>query len=449
MRCFGTEPTRGKAALAAWKTFAASLCAATLAALSSLAQPAQAAGISTLYSFCELNGCQDGAAPGGGLVADAQGNLFGTTQSGGNINSAGVIYEVVRHPKRGTARYRSLYEFCALPACADGRYPLGRLVIDGAGRLYGTTWSGGDVNSGVAFMLSPRSAGHSKWSYAVLQSFCSGQPTCVAGAVPLSGFTYAGAYAGAPYDGTSPLYGVASRGGKYGNGTVYSLRHHQLDWKFRALYAFCPDLGTCAGGSAPQLAVLDGADNLYGIANGGNQNAGLVFKLTPGSGNAYSESVLHDFCSSPNCADGKFPSDLIVDAGGNLFGTARQGGVTSHLYCGGCGTLFKIASDDTFSVLHAFCARTPRCTDGFAPSGITLTPSGDIYGVTFYGGKTNAGTLFRMAATMHTLFSFCPNGCSAGANPVAAPLQDGAGKLFGVAAGGGESSHGTVYEFTR
>ena len=447
MRSFRTGPACVKAAVAPWKTFAVSACAAALAVF---AQPAEAAGISNLYSFCQLGGCQDGAGPNGGLVADAQGNLFGVAVSGGNVNSAGVIYEIVRHPRRGTARYRSLHEFCASPSCTDGRNPAGRLVIDGAGRLYGTAQGGGDVNSGVAFMLSPPQPGHSKWSYAVLQSFCSGHPTCVAGAMPQSGLTYAGAYTGVPYDGTSPLYGVASRGGRYGYGTVYSLRH-QRDWKLRALYAFCPDTGTCAGGAAPVYApVLDGAGNLYGITSGGGgQNAGVVFKLSPGSGNAY--SVVHDFCSSPDCADGASPSDLIVDAGGNLFGTASLGGAISHPFCStGCGTLFKIASDETFSVLYAFCARTPlRCTDGSDPSGITLTPSGDIYGVTSLGGKARQGTIFRMAAALHTLFSFCPeDDCSAGANPVAAPLQDGAGKFFGVAAGGG-NSRGTVYEFTR
>jgi uncharacterized repeat protein (TIGR03803 family) len=421
-----------------WKTLAISTFAAALAAACTVAQPASASTMNTLYSFCSLGGCQDGTQPSGSLVADPRGNLFGVTFYGGNPNNAGVVYEIVRHPRRGTSHYRVLHEFCAVAACEDGSHPTGRLVLDVAGRLFGVTAGGGSANAGVAFRVAPET-GRSKWSYTTLWSFCSRQPNCSDGAVPAGGLTYAGAYAGALYDGSSPLYGVTGSGGKTGYGTAYKL---QPDGGLKTLYAFCPDVGICAGGSKPQnTMVLDGAGNLYGIAGlGGSQNSGVVFELS--GVKQTSESVLHDFCSLANCADGTAPTDLALDTAGNLFGTADGGGnVNSNRCPTGCGTLFKIAPDNTYSVLYAFCAHR-FCRDGMQPIGITLTPSGDIYGVTVSGGRLDVGTLFRMAATLHTLSSFC---CASGAYPLSAPVQDGAGRLFGTTTYPG----GTVYEFAR
>ena len=103
--------------------------------------------LTTLYSFCELAGCPDGAGPG--ALIDANGDLYGTT-SGGGANGHGTIFKIT---PSGTLT--TLHSFCALANCADGQGPVGRLVQDTNGDLYGTTAAGGaNGNYGTVFRLS-------------------------------------------------------------------------------------------------------------------------------------------------------------------------------------------------------------------------------------------------------------------------------------------------------
>jgi len=105
-----------------------------------------------LYNFCPSSGCADGSEPGGLLAMDSSGNLFGSTTYGGSGGSSpfgGTAF------KLNTSHTESvLYNFCSAGSCSDGEYPIGGVILDASGNLYGTTFRGG-ANMGVLYKLTP------------------------------------------------------------------------------------------------------------------------------------------------------------------------------------------------------------------------------------------------------------------------------------------------------
>src|SRR5262249_14270374 len=149
--------------------------------------------------------------------------------------------------------------------------------------------------------------------------------------------TYAGAAAGAPYDGTSPLYGVAQYGGQNDKGAAFELTPSTKgNWSESVLYDFCSQ-PACADGAYPAYdLLLDTNGNLFGVTSK------VAFKLSPSRGSTWKETVLHTFCSALDCADGDQPSGgLIMDAGGNLFGVTALGGNPGCPGGDSCGVLYK------------------------------------------------------------------------------------------------------------
>lgn len=263
-----------------------------------------------LHDFCSKAKCADGSIPYGGLIADRAGNLFGTTTEGGTYNE-GVVFKLTPRGKETV-----LYSFCSKTfSCLDGSGPVGNLVADNAGNLYGTTLYGGKGTRGVAFKLTPDG------KETVLHAFCS-KRNCVDGE---------SLFAGLISDGAGNLYGSTIYGGRTGGGVIFKITP---DGEETELYSFCSK-HNCPRGAYPKQLILDGAGNLYGTAiAGGEANAGTVFVLAP-DGHL---TVLHSFCSELDCADGMSPTGgLIADGAGNLFGTTDQGGV------GNAGTVFKIS----------------------------------------------------------------------------------------------------------
>ena len=151
-----------------------------------------------LYTF---SGGADGANPVAGLVEDANGNLYGTTEYGGDLSlcsgfGCGVAFEIT-----AAGTYTVLHRF---GAGTDGRLPLAGLVVDAAGNLYGTTNLGGTSFSGTVFEITPSG------TESLLYSFTGG----VDGAFP---------FAGLLRDAKGNLYGTTFGGGALGNGTVFKL----------------------------------------------------------------------------------------------------------------------------------------------------------------------------------------------------------------------------------
>jgi uncharacterized repeat protein (TIGR03803 family) len=168
----------------------------------------------------------------------------------------------------------------------------------------------------VVFELSPSAGG---WTYRVLHTFTG----AIDGEWPQTTFIT---------DAAGNLYGTKSGGGPGGGGgTVFELSPSGGNWDFSTLYS----LPTLRGGDGPRGKLLmDAAGNLYGTSlTGGAYWQGLVFKLTPTNG-GWQFTSLHDF-QYPQ--EGMWPAgDLFLDASGNLFGTAAQGGDSGN------GTVWEI-----------------------------------------------------------------------------------------------------------
>jgi len=203
---------------------------------------------SVLHSFA--GGPADGSYPYlTGLLMDAKGNLYGVTQSGG-ASGHGVVYRLSPH-----GRYKVLHTFVGGPS--DGCNPEGTLVSDTAGNLYGTALECGSIGWGIVWRLGP------KGGYRVLHNFTAGATD---GANP---------NAGVVMDTKGNLYGDTGTGGAYNSGTVFELNRQG----FTLLHSFN---GTTDGQFAEGAVVLDALGNLYGTTvSGGSYTTGTVWELTP------------------------------------------------------------------------------------------------------------------------------------------------------------------------
>jgi uncharacterized repeat protein (TIGR03803 family) len=280
-----------------------------------------------LYTF---TGGADGRTPNG-VILDASGNLFGTTNGGGDSSGDGVVFELSPN-SNGTWTESVIHFFTG--GTNGGRSPNGSLVFDSAGRLYGTTSFSGNGGGGLVFRLTPNGTGG--WTAGFLHNFSGRQD----GSVPNGGLVF---------DAKGNVYGTAQEGGnladcnRFGCGVVFKLsRKLGGGWNETVLHPFT---GGTDGGVPLAGVAIDSSGNLYGTtfqggdANfcGGQGGCGVVFKLSPGS-SGYTETVLHTFTGNP---DGQYSAaPLIRDSSGNLFGTTPDGGSA----CGGfgCGVVFEV-----------------------------------------------------------------------------------------------------------
>ncbi len=363
-------------------------------------QSAQAQTFSVLSNFTGSSG----AYPYGGLMQDSAGTLYGTTYSGG-ASSAGTIFAVIYGAEP------VLHSFSG----SDGSIPKGGLIRGQNGVLYGTTEEGGAFGLGTVFALSGTG------SLTTLHSFAGGTSD---GELPFGGLVR---------DAHGNLYGTTENGGDtacngpYGCGTVWML---SPSGKETMLHAFS---GTDGGIPAYGSLLLDNAGNLYGVtAYGGPSNDGVIFRITTGG----SFTVLHNFTG----ADGSLAYGTPVPDGvGNLYGTAAQGGTY------GWGTVWKLTSTGALSVLHQFTGGTGD--GGYPLAGLVRDKTGNLYGVTYYGGSAGQGSVFRVKGRTFTLLhSF--NCASDGCYPVGALTIDKNGSLYGTGNVGGAHGVGTVWKIT-
>jgi uncharacterized repeat protein (TIGR03803 family) len=230
-------------------------------------------------------------------------------------------------------------------------------------------------------------------------------------------------------DSAGNLYGTTVKGG-LDSGTVFKIDTSNNE---SVLYSFTGG----SDGSSPLAGLIrDAAGNLYGTTvAGGSRGQGTVFKIDTSN----HESVLYSFTGG---ADGGLPqAGLIMDAAGNLYGTASQGG--SGCAPLGCGTVFKIDTSNHESVLHAFTAGN----DGGNPeAGLILDAAGNLYGTTFGGGSGGQGIVFKIDITNHETVLYSFTGGNDGGGPAAGLIRDAAGNLYGTTAGGGSSGQGAVFK---
>ena len=322
--------------------------------------------VTTLYNFCTLVNCADGAQPKG-LREAADGNFYSVTLSGG-IENGGTVFKITP-----AGVFTQLYQFCAQTNCTDGATPTDVLLPGADGNFYGTTGYGGANADGTVFQITP--AGTLKTLY----SFCA-QTDCADGSIPPAGLIQG-------TDGS--FYGVTTSGGEAGSGTVFKINPKG---NLTTLYSFCAQTN-CADGSSPNSNLLQGSDgNFYGVTyTGGNATSnGTVFNLTP----AGALTTLYQFCSLANCADGGQPSvGMVLGSDGNFYGTTQTSGA------GSAGTFFQLAPGAspagptfTFNTLYSFCSLT-NCADGSTPEGFVQANDGNFYGTAEYGGNANNGGL--------------------------------------------------------
>jgi hypothetical protein len=442
-----------------------------------------------LYNF--QGGTGDGYSPQAGLIMDGSGNLYGTTRLGGSGScttgitavSCGTVFKLTKN-SNGTYTESVLHNFQEGPG--DGYTPEAGLIMDGSGNLYGTTSTGGaggvsGGGGGTVFKLTPGSNG--SYTESVLYSFLGNYVGSTDGAYPEAVLIM---------DGSGNLYGTTSSGGSgscqyvVSNaylasgqcGTVFKLtKGSNGSYTESVLYSF--QGVTNSDGAYPEAGlIMDGNGNLYGTTNEGgtggctsgykvgytqeylNVGCGTAFKLTLVNGGGYSESVLYNFPTfgySYPAFTGYFPSALIMDSGGNLYGTTTEGGTGDVI-----GTVFELASGGNGSyiesVLHGFQVGT---SDGYYPAGgLTMDGSGNLYGATSEGGTAGTGAVFKFTKGSNgsyaesLLYSF--DGTGDGLSPSAPLIMDGSGNLYGTTTSGGAAecagyfnACGTVFEITQ
>jgi len=333
---------------------------------------------SPLYSF---QGNNDGALPTARVIIGPNGILYGTTSSGGGWNG-GTVFSL-RPPvavcKTSVCSWNEsvLYSFANF---LDGSIPgYGDVIFDQAGNLYGTTTQGGSgtcgaAPCGVVYKLTPSNGG---WTENVLYNFTG-----------TSGGN--GPNAGVIFDQAGNLYGTTSAGGNpgcngLGCGTVFQLTPSASGWTENVLYSFQngSDGANPIGG-----LIFDPSGNLYGTTGGVAKGTSTVFELTPAIGN-WNFAMLHNLGGS-----GGSTASLIMDAAGNLYGTSLNGGAY------GSGAVFKLAPSGggwTYTSLHDFCAGGAPCRDGAQPWGnVVLDANGNLYGTASAGGTSDYGVVFQI-----------------------------------------------------
>ena len=379
-------------------------------------QPVQAQTYTVLYSFTKANG-----PSAAGLIGDATGNLYGTSQGGSHTH--GMVFKL--DPSGAESRF---HHFKGAPV--DGSTPLAALVQDAQGNFYGTTGNGGSAcapyGCGTVFKIDTRRR------ETVLYSFTG---TGGDGFYPTADLAL---------DKAGNLYGTTAGGGNdtcLGScGTVFKLDHEGNE---TVLYRFT---GTGGDGYGPYAGLVqDGRGNLYGTTMFGGDltctspGCGTVFKLDKN----LKETVLYIF--NGNAGDGYYPSGLIRDRRGNLYGTTRGGGLYNH------GIVFKLDTTGQETVLYSF---TGTGGDGATPSSdLVRDQQGNLYGTTFFGGDL---TCFEVGYGCGTVFELDKNGMETvlhafngtdGANPLGTLLLGDQGNLYGTTSSG-LYSWGNVFKIT-
>jgi len=272
-------------------------------------------GETIVHSFTGMNG--DGGSPGSGdLIFDNAGNFYGTTEMGGDSNG-GAAYEFT--PAQGGWTESILYSFNTSQNLA---MPNTGLLMDQAGNFYGSTGYSvdGNPNGGIYQLVHSQSG----WSANALQIF-----NCIGG---LNGCDPESLI----FDPSGNLLAPMDGSGFHGQGTVIELLASS-NWSIDLLYTFQSRQGFPAG-----RLTRDAAGNLYGTATNCATGFGCIYKLTP-SGGSYVYSELYDFTGH---ADGQSPSGpVLIDANGNLYGTAEAGGDESRCLgegVDGCGTVWEL-----------------------------------------------------------------------------------------------------------
>lgn len=367
-------------------------------------QSASSQMLTTLYNF--QGPPSDGSWPCAGVVLDATGNLYGTTQFGGQDDDGTTF-------KLDTNGMETLLH--SFTAGTDGENPCDPLAIGPRNELFGTALYGGYNGNGTVFVIQ-----NDKFKAAY--DFPGGSD----GSFP-DGLQYS----------NGALYGTTAQGGNAqcagGCGTIFKLDRfgHQT-----VLYSFHGSDGRGPGAGV----IRDEKGNLYGTTNFGGQNnlcppygCGTVFKLDP----LNKLTVLHSFTGGAN--DGWFVvTGVVQDSKGNLFGTTSGGGTWNM------GTIYEITNGGEEKVLYNFSGPP----DGATPNQLFLAPNDMLYGTTYSGGDATqcvglgggCGTIFMADKLGHERVLYRFSGITDGAQPTGPVVFDSEGNMYGTTQSGVEGA---------
>jgi uncharacterized repeat protein (TIGR03803 family) len=336
-----------------------------------LSPPATGGGDWTETVIWNFAGGMGGGTPSYQLVMDVKGNLYGEVQSGGNAfcSCGGVFVLVPPKPSGGNWSERIIYAPAAGGGISASDVFYGGLILDSSGAVYGTEFDGGVNSEGLAFKIAPLAGGGFRET--TLSNF---GPTATDAMQPWGPLTL---------DSSGNLYGLSLLGGASGNGTAYKLTPPaggSGTWSNTVLYSFPGGSGGC---QPEGNLILDKAGKLYGQTTscGGTANRGVIFRLTPPAGSgSWTESVLHTFSSTDG--GGLYPS-LSLNAKANIFyGTSFYAGVVFEL---------KPPAGGSRTWIEAVIA-----TATFPLGPLVWNENGKLYGTAYVGGGSDFGTAFSI-----------------------------------------------------
>lgn len=376
-----------------------------------------AAGSSQASFFSIVHDFSAGATNGGGLyelnsvIEGSDRRLYGTTAAGGPY-SGGRVFRM----ERDGSGYQVLHSFAATPT--DGNEPRAGVIEGSDGRLYGTTYGGGNFGIGTIYGLERDGTG-----YGVVHHFST---NLWDGFAPRAGLLEGS-------DGR--LYGTSRYGGTNGQGTVFALNKDGSNFAvIRSMIA------SATGAGYPEAALMEGSDGaLYGTAwNGVALSAGAFFRLQKDG----SFTLLGLFANGVP-GGGSAGAALLEGSDGNLYGTTVDGGTN------GFGAIIRMATDGSdFITLHHFAGFT---ADGGGQKGpLVEGRDGFIYGSTSSGGTNGEGTVYRVGkdGSQYQLLHHFSNGTE-GYRPRDGLIAARDGAFYGVApkhgSGGVKEEFGVVF----
>jgi uncharacterized repeat protein (TIGR03803 family) len=388
-----------------------SLIAIIAGALLLTAIAASAQTYTPLYTYPIGSGAYSGIGAPQVMAQGQDGNLYSTIQNNGS-KADGTVYKMTPAGVPTT-----IYSFCFLTSCTDGAGPHGGVTLGIDGNFYGTTQGGGTKGAGTAFKVTPTGTLTTLWNftngtddsapiyaplqgqdgsfYGVSEEQYNGQngtffKLTSTGVLTPHTFSYTnGATPNLPTQGTDGnFYGTAQVGGDATCrcGVVYK---GTAAGKITVLHKFT---GYPSDGNNPWGILTQGSDgNFYGTTRaGGSANAGVAFKITPTG--VY--TVLHSFNSY--AGDGTLPlAGMIQGPDGNFYGTTGSGGSKN------AGSIFQLTPAGVEKTLYSFCSVT--CSNGFgAATPLVLHTNGKFYGNT-NGNSLGGAALYSFDMGFHPL----------------------------------------------
>ena len=375
----------------------------------------------TLTTLVSFNGA-DGVAPYVGLIPNADGDLFGTTDGGGP-NGHGTVFEVAKTASGYANTPTTLVSFNS----ADGAIPAASLIADANGDLFGTTELGGASGDGTVFEIVKTAGGYAN-TPTTLVSFNGAD-----GSLPTASLLA---------NSSGDLFGTTTgldpnTGNPLTAGTVFEIV------KTASGYASTPT--TLVGFNSPDGEspfgglIADPNGDLFGTTyHGGANDDGTVFEIKKtGAGYASAPTTLANF----NGADGAFPAGkLLANSNGDLIGTTSEGGAD------GFGTVFEIFKTAAGYASAPITLVSFNGANGSSPAvSLIADANGDLFGTTIEGGANDDGTVFEIKKTAAgyanaptTLVSF--NGTK-GSLPNGSLIADASGNLFGTTQTGAAQQH--------